>query len=262
MAKFSCFIGSNKVLNTSMNTTTERNQKPNLDSLSDNVHIWLISFKKLVSDYHDFYAMLSPDEIERAHQFRFAKDRNAFVITRGALRKLISHYLSIQAIDISFRYTEYDKPVLRTPENNTIQFNVSHSGDYGLIAISRCSPLGIDIEEMKTDLDLMEMAQQVFSGSEYQQLIQLPEAKRIQAFYNGWTRKEAYIKGDGKGLSIPLKSFNVSLVDKEQPILLATAHDEQACDHWSIYNINTPENYAGALAIKSKKCQIKLFIYQ
>ena len=103
------------------------------------------------------------------------------------------------------------------------------------------------------------MAQQVFSDSEYQQLTQLPESDRFQVFFKGWTRKEAYIKADGKGLSIPLKSFNVSLVKTEQPIQLISKHNKQVSNDWSIYDIKTPENYAGALAIKAKNCHIEYF---
>lgn len=247
-----------KVCSYSINTLLEQELPADLEALHGHVHIWLISFEKLASKYDDFYSMLSSDEIERAHQFHFAKDRNSFVITRGALKTLISRYLSIKLDQISFQYNKYGKPALLI-EDCDFEFNVSHSGDYGLIAIGRNNALGVDIEEIKKDMDLMEMAQQIFSDSEYQQLIQLPETERFQAFFSGWTRKEAYIKGDGKGLSIPLKSFNVSLVHTEQPILLATNHDAQASNHWSIYDINTPENYAGALAIKAKNCQIEYF---
>ena len=149
--------------------------------------------------------VLSPDERERAARFHFDRDRRRFVRCRTLLRQLIAQSLGCDAAAPAFRYNAYGKPEL-----DGIHFNVSHSANLAVIALTQV-PIGIDVETVDPKAEVMSLARTAFSADECAELAALPEEERVPAFFRGWTRKEAYLKLLGTGFSLPSDSFTVSL---------------------------------------------------
>src|SRR5262245_21131216 len=193
-----------------------------LDLNEGDVHVWQIALNQA----HDpgnsnLIATLSPDERLRAGRFHRPIDCDNFIHTRGLLRTILAQYLSINAANINFVYSAYGKPTLVKKQNHRrLQFNLSHSHEIALLAITRECEIGIDIEFIRKDFATMEIAEDYFSEKELAMLRSLPERLHTRAFFNCWTRKEAYIKAIGEGLSYPLNKFAVSLTPGKPPELL------------------------------------------
>ncbi len=228
---------------------------PSVPHLAQNeVHIWKAALRW--NEIAQLSDLLAPDELARAARFHFAKDTLEYTIARGLLRLILSTYLELNPQAIEFTYNAYGKPGLNSERGSGLQFNLSHSHGIVLYAITRSDPVGIDLEYIRQNLAWQQIAQQYFSVAEVTALNQLAEAERCQAFFHGWTRKEAYIKARGQGLSIPLNQVEVSL-DPQFAALLATLHQPQAIHHWTLHAITPEVNYAGAIAIAGKGHQIR-----
>lgn len=189
------------------------------DCRGRSVHIWKLS---LVNNSEEVSGgSLSRDEIKRAERFCFDSDREKFVRTRNTLRNLLSRYAGIAAKELSFSYNAHGKPSLcDLGKDNSLFFNVSHSQDIALFAFTRLCEVGIDIEYMRGDVKCLNLAQRFFSEQEYQALARLSGHELVRGFYRCWTRKEAFIKAVGSGLSLPLDSFAVNLENDDKPELL------------------------------------------
>ena len=135
---------------------------------------------------------------------------------------------------------------------NGLDFNLSHSAGIVLLAFARRRRIGIDIEAVRRDFSTTEIAERFFSPAERTALRQLPHGQRHQAFFRCWTRKEAFIKALGEGLSHPLDQFDVNLAPGEPAVLLATRPDATEAGRWALWNVPTAGNYAAALAIERK----------
>lgn len=223
------------------------NKKLDTSRLHELAQVWYCTFSKNEFLFPSFERLLSPGEIERAGRFKFEKDRNSFVITRGVLRTLLSGYLEIPPSEIRLKYTPYGKPFL---PNGNLKFNVSHSGDMAVFAFVLDTEVGIDIEKVKHDFDVMELARNFFSKYEVAAMENIPETELKRAFYRCWTRKESFIKAEGSGLSFPLDQFAVSLDDDEEASLIHTQWDLHEKDKWSLYSFLPGRHYIGALAIR------------
>jgi 4'-phosphopantetheinyl transferase len=165
----------------------------------------------LVDRVRGLEQMLSHDEIARAERFHFERDRRRFVVGRGLLRAILGRYMGIESERLRFRYGEYGKPYLAEEYGGkALQFNVAHSQDMALYAIARDREVGVDIEYIRPFPNLMQIAEQFFSARENIALQAVPEHLKDEAFFTCWTRKEAYIKARGDGLSLPLDRFDVS----------------------------------------------------
>ncbi|HKG53037.1 MAG TPA: 4'-phosphopantetheinyl transferase superfamily protein, partial [Anaerolineales bacterium] len=153
-----------------------------------------------------------------------------------------------------FYYNQYGKPFL-APEFSSylLNFNLSHSGSMALYAITRNMEIGVDIECIQSDFEYEEIAQRFFSVNEVAVLRTIPTEKKLEAFYNCWTRKEAYIKALGKGLSLPLDSFEVSFAPWESPLLITKAGPQER-SLWTLLNLKPGPGYMGALAVKGIGC--------
>ena len=195
----------------------------------------------------EFYAnLLSLKETARANSFKFAKDRRVYILARGLLRILSGRYLNKIPKNIKFDYGEYGKPNynFQTP----IKFNISHSGNIIVMAFARNCEIGVDIEKIKDDFDVIDIAQHFFSPDEIQTLEALPEKERVHGFYRCWTRKESFIKAKGSGLSFPLTSFSVSL-DADRAELLRTDWDAAEKEEWRLFSFEPAYGYLGALSV-------------
>lgn len=235
-----------------MNTLTWR-RPASLPSITQNeVHIWRVHLPLAPARYADLWQVLNEEERERARRFHFERDRQCSVTARGILRLLLAWYgvgedgAELKPASLNFRYNAYGKPEV---SGARLAFNVTHSGAMILLAFSPLQPLGVDVEYMRAQSDLESLARHFFAPEECATLLALPAEQRVQAFYNCWTRKEAYIKARGLGLSLPLDSFTVSLKPGEPAALLACTDDKRTPADWSLFALDPGQEYAGALAV-------------
>jgi 4'-phosphopantetheinyl transferase len=219
---------------------------------TEDVHVWRIALE--VSDLllARLREILADDERRRAERFHFEKDRRHFIAGRGALRVLLAGYLACRPEEVRFAYSNYGKPRLADKDNaSDLRFNLTHSHGLALLAVTRGRDIGIDVEHLRDmERDGEPLAERFFSPRETAVLRSLPPEQRREAFFHCWTRKEAYIKANGKGLSLPLDQFDVTLRPGEPAMLLATQHDPDEVQRWSIQNLNLGEGYVGALTVE------------
>jgi len=223
-------------------------------------HLWKIR----VSDFNDkinyFSNLLSVDEKKRAQKFRFEKDRNCYIIARGCLRLLLSRYCKIESGKIQFYYSKNNKPYIK--DHSNIKFNVSHSKDVIIIGFNLDHEIGVDVEKVDLKINYKEIATSFFSQEEITELMGLSDAYRAQGFFNCWTRKEAFIKALGDGLSFPLDQFAVNLSSIKYANLVATKWDPNEKSKWFLQPFSPFKNYIGAIAIKGIVDNVKLYDFK
>lgn len=167
----------------------------------------------------EYLNYLSIDEVEKANRFHFEKDRNCYIVCRAILRSLLSDCISVAPDEIIFDYNSYGKPELSTAQNHhNYNFNLSHSGNYGMIGISNGNKIGVDIEKHKDIDGLMQIAENYFSKREVKLLSQNSGNKLIELFYTIWTQKEALIKASGMGLSFGLDHWSIEPDENEYSV--------------------------------------------
>jgi 4'-phosphopantetheinyl transferase len=212
------------------------------------VHVWRISLTQPENTLQDCRRLLSAEESDRADSFHFRKHYKEFVIAHGALRTILASYLDAQPQHLRFTHGSHGKPDL-SKDSNPIEltFNLSHSGDLALLAVGLGMHLGVDVEVVRSDLGGQEIAERYFSDPEVKKLLALAPGNRADAFFQCWTRKEAYIKARGEGLSIPLDSFDVAFVPGEKPALLNVRTDPTEVLRWSLYDLRPAHGYKAAL---------------
>ncbi len=217
----------------------------------DEVHVWRAALDQPAISLKKLTQTLSRDETMRADRFYFDRDRKRFIVGRGMLRNILSLYLRIKPSRLRFSYGAYGKPYLagRVGEG-TIRFNLSHSHELALYGFARGREIGVDLEYIQEVPELDQIAARFFSESENAVLNTLPESEKQEAFFNCWTRKEAYIKAIGNGLAHPLDQFDVSLVPGEPVRLLKVEGDAQEADRWSLKSLMPAPGYVAALAIE------------
>jgi 4'-phosphopantetheinyl transferase len=223
----------------------------------DEVHVWRASLNSSVSDAAGLKLILSSDELERAERFHFEADRRRCVVGRGYLRLLLGEILNLPANTLRFEYNEFGKPRLIPTQEQRLRFNVSHAGDLILIAITRGRPVGVDVEKIRTDLDFGEVAARFFSINESKSLALLAGVGRYEAFFTCWTRKEAYLKARGDGLSVPLDQFDVPFLPNEKARLLETRHDPGEERRWMILPVSVPAGYVAAVVAEGLDWKLK-----
>lgn len=224
----------------------------------DEVHIWHINLARGDDEVQRCRRVLAADEAERADRFYFARDKNRFTIARAAMRDILSRYTGISASEVNFSYGPKGKPELSgSLEQPEIRFNLSHSSELALLAVTRGLTVGVDIEWIKADFATGDIAERFFSVTEVQTLRSLPADQRAKAFFSCWTRKEAYIKALGEGLSVPLDSFAVSFAPGMPAALLHVNVDPGEVERWSMYNIVVRDGYKAAVVVQGKDHQLK-----
>ncbi|MGE5431308.1 MAG: 4'-phosphopantetheinyl transferase family protein [Syntrophomonadaceae bacterium] len=220
------------------------------------VNIWRVNAGSVSSS--GLKDVLTPDELKKAYGYYFLKDQENFIISRGLLRVLIARYLNTSPLQINIHFNKYGKPYLKKSEGN-LKFNVSHSNGTLLFAFTRNQEIGIDIEYIQHDFADLEIARHFFSRAEILALSVLPEDARVIGFFNCWTRKEAYIKAIGRGLSIPLDSFDVSVVPGETAELVRVHNNSGGSKHWRIVDLEVGGKFSAALAVKGNPNEIKYY---
>jgi 4'-phosphopantetheinyl transferase len=224
------------------------------------VHVFLAAVNTLPAEA--LAAWLSDDERGRAERFHFARDRQCFVGTRGLLRGLLGRYLGVEPAALRFAYGPRGKPSLVAEgEAGRMRFNVSHSGGLALLAFAWDRDLGVDIERERLVPEYESIARSHFSPRERAALEGLAPAERPRAFFRCWTRKEAFIKATGDGLSFPLDEFEVTLAPGEPARLLRIEGDEKEARRWWLEDLEPAAGFAGALAVKGRPSRLACWMW-
>lgn len=216
------------------------------------IQCWLIALDRPADD-----ALLSADERARADRFHFDHDRRRFVAGRVARRMVLARYLGRSAAALRFEETEYGRPFI---DGAPVNFNMSRSQDWALLAVSTGDVIGVDLEAIKNEEDLSSVAKDNFSSVELAALSVLQGEAWTKGFYNCWTRKEAVVKAIGAGLSIPLNQFDVSLASGEGAKIIRAGSQASPAQGWTLSAFKPLDGYCAAVA--SDIAAPKLHFYQ
>jgi len=223
------------------------------------VHLWIVRLEASEKNFARATAMLASDEIERADRFRFDRHRRAYVLGRAALRALLGGYVGLDPAAVAFTYGPQGKPALADAKCS-VRFNASNSGRLAAFAFMDACEIGVDVEQHRALHDLEAIARRFFSPDEAAELLALPAADHDGAFFNCWTRKEAYIKALGGGLSIPLDSFRVTLGPGDAARMVTIEGGAEAARAWTVHAFDPGlADYKGAIAYQAspRALQIK-----
>lgn len=224
----------------------------------DEAHIWLIALIQKEECLEFLADLLNENEKAKAAGFRFEIDKRSYAAAHGAMREILGFYLECYPQKIKFGQNCYGKPFL-SENKTTIRFNLSHSHEWALLAVTKGKRIGVDIERIRAEIIEENLAEQIFSAVENEILWSLPKEFQVKAFFDCWTRKEAFIKAVGHGLSYPLKEFSVSLAPDQTPKLLSVKNFGDKAENWQIEELNVAANYAAAVVIESKHTNLKLY---
>lgn len=221
---------------------------------ANEVHLWLARIDKGAEDH------LSADEISRASQYLNKIERLRYRMGRNALRKILSGYLSIEPSKIHLELNQHGKPMLsKRFHPQFIEFNMSHSDQLILFAFTRARRVGVDIEHIRPFPELARLVSRYFTEKESATIRRISNQERTSAFFSGWTRKEALLKAIGKGLRIPLNTFEVSLDPSEEEPHLYLPQKLSEDAHWRLISFSPAEEYIAALAVEGRGWKIKSY---
>ncbi|MGH8563586.1 MAG: 4'-phosphopantetheinyl transferase family protein [Gammaproteobacteria bacterium] len=210
------------------------------------VHVWQLGLEPLGEPMSDLASCLSQDERERAARFRFAIHRRRWVAARMAMRQVLARYTGATPASLRFRYDAHGKPAL-LPPHDKVHFNLTHSHDLGLLAIAP-GPVGIDAERVDRRTDLEALMRHVASEDEREALFRCPVAEKRAGFFRLWTRKEAYIKGRGLGLSLPLRAITVPVTALQGTGDIRVEAEWDDRKPWRLWDLEVPPSYTASLA--------------
>jgi 4'-phosphopantetheinyl transferase len=223
---------------------------------ADEVHLWRVDLEAIAGEEAQWSNILSDDERTRAARFHFQIHRQYFIAGRALLRRILAAYLAADSKELTFSYSSKNKPALAGTYANRLSFNISHSGEIALIAVTQNRQIGVDVELIRHDFDTAAIATRFFSEVEQEQLAALPAEQRHETFFRCWTRKEAYIKATGEGLSLPLRQFDVSIAPGSQDALLATRPDSAESKRWLLRDVVVKTGYAGAICVSGNEWKL------
>jgi 4'-phosphopantetheinyl transferase len=215
---------------------------------AEEIHVWYRLLDQPIPNATALFELLSADERERARRYRFDQHRNEFILTRATLRILLGSYLDKHPEHLAFSYSAQGKPSLANQPTD-MSFNVSHTEGLAALAFARGREIGVDVEKLRPECDAGKLARRFFSASERQAISHFSGRALHEAFFRCWTRKEAFIKAKGGGLSIPLDQFDVAVAEGEPAALLGTRPDPTEVSRWMLQDLPAKAGYAGALAI-------------
>lgn len=220
------------------------------------IHIWMARLQVEATTLQKLSLTLSADEHTRANRYRLPMIQQRFIISRSVLRVILSRYLACSPCAITFDYTPYGKPKLCLSTNApTLHFNVAHSHNLAVYAICGTTNVGIDIEYLLNNVNIAQVAPYVLTPTEVQQLHTQPEPQHLTHFFRYWTRKEALVKAIGKGLSLPIRTLDVS-----NNVVSLTA--DNITQHWQFTTFEPQVNYIATLAATQQMRQGPYFHYE
>jgi len=237
---------------------------PNWDELhrellaGEAIHLWRIDLRawRVVED--SLYTLLSPAEQTRFGRLQRQIDRTRSVVARGVLRQLLSNYLSMPPHSMTIQEGEGAKP--RLVENPLhLDFNIAHSGDWALIALAAGRSVGVDIEQVRTEVEIDAIAPNVFTEREWNEVAALDIATRRVAFFRGWARKEALIKAMGEGLRAPLLLLEVGCSPHHQEKFAAVTLQGDTGATWRVSDLAAPAGYFAAVAWEGDELPVHCF---
>ena len=232
---------------------------PLRDLIFGSLHVWRILLSQSEEVARKLEGHLSVDEVQRADRYRRERDRCRYVVAHGALRELLADYTEQTPHNISFDHTATGKPFLSDDRREQrLRFNLSHSGEWAIIALALSTEVGIDIEQIDSDVSVEAVAERVFSDSELEALQEVPLEQRTVAFFSAWTRKEAYLKARGEGIAERLRNISISIDSEQPPIRLTDSMDPCAALRWRLYSLDITPGYAAALAAEGTRHQIRM----
>ncbi|MEO6628877.1 MAG: 4'-phosphopantetheinyl transferase superfamily protein [Aquihabitans sp.] len=199
-------------------------------------------------------AILADDEFARASSFVYDLHRNRYAAGRLALRELLGRYLDLAPSDVRFVYSDHGKPEV---PGVALRFNVAHSDDLAVIALTEQDRLGVDVERLRDLPDIEGVARSIFSERELDTFRALPDSSKTSGFFTCWTRKEAYVKAIGEGLSHPLDVFDATLRPGEEARLLEVEGSTERAGRWSLFDLSPMEGWVGAVAVESSEAEVK-----
>lgn len=222
---------------------------PNLALANDDVHVWHVALDQPAWLHQRLVRTLGSDELRRAERFHFEQDRKRFIVAHGLLREILGRYAGIAPGQLQFAYGRYGKPALAAPRCElSLRFNLAHSDGLALIAVARGAEVGVDVERVRPIPDVEQIAERFFSAGEHAVLRALPPGQKLEAFFNCWTRKEAYVKARGDGFACCLDRFDVSLTPGEPARLLRVDADPHDTGRWFLLELTLASGYVAALA--------------
>jgi len=230
-----------------MNKFIQWSRPPELLELPDGqVHVWRASLDLDSGRLAELRTALAPGEIERANRYVFASDRLRYEAARGILRRLLSRYRNCPPAAFEIHTNPFGKPVV----DGDIRFNLSHSGPLAVYVFARNADVGIDVERIRTDVDCFEIARRYFTDAEFAELEATAKEMQSEAFFRGWTRKEAYVKALGRGLSTSLTSFAIGLGDQDTRL---TSYSDTGT--WVAKSFVPQENFVGSVVTSGEVSQ-------
>jgi 4'-phosphopantetheinyl transferase len=236
---------------------------PELRLEENEVHIFAAPLDLPQPELEKRVATLSLAEKERAGKFKFDKHRNRFIAGRGLLREALAHYLQTEPIALDFSYSERGKPEFPPHFPKTgIYFNLAHSENLALLAITRIGSIGVDVEHIRPVNNVEELVARFFSKREDELFQKLSDPEKPAAFFNLWTRKEALLKATGEGIGNRLNQVEVSFLAGESAKLLAISGDTAKAAQWTLQELLPTPGFVGALAIESQNLRVSCWTWK
>lgn len=229
------------------------------------VHVWRAIVDVPLTRLQVYQETLSPDEQERAQRFKGSRHRRRFTAARGILRHILARYLRQSPRDIHFESGPFGKPLLQNPVGPSLHFNVSHSRQWAVYAVSRDLEVGIDLEEDRDSLDYAGLAERICNPEEFTVFQNLSQAEQRAAFFRCWTRKEAFVKALGHGFSFPLQNVTVTFTSDDPPRILNLQLNLSGTgsppEDWSLFNLPLGQGFLGALAVAGRPSLVRGWDY-
>lgn len=232
------------------------------DLFKDSIQVWYID----IGEYSSLYkrcngkvlTILSDDEVAKANRFIFDTDRIQYIFSHLALRVILSKYLGVNPRAVKFHYNDHGKPLIDSGDQyEPLTFNMSHSGNTVIVAISYKRLLGVDVEHLRDISNIESLVNRFFSPFEKASFTSILEKDRNSICFHVWTRKEALIKAVGSGLAFPLNKFDVTVSPERKPDILNISYGGYTKDDWSLFDLAPKGNYVGALVSEGENLRIQ-----
>jgi 4'-phosphopantetheinyl transferase len=235
---------------------------PAIELKAGEVHVWRAILEAPPSWIQSLRFTLSEEELARADRFHFPRDRDRFVLARALLRRILARYAGVDPAELQFCFGPHGKPSLSSETTGgALRFNVSHSLGVALFAVSRESEVGVDIEFVRQNFGWEQIAGRFFSSRENLLLRTLPERARAEAFFQLWTRQEAYVKAIGLGLALSLDRPAVLSALRAPASPPRSEGEQPQSSNWSLRDLTPGEGFVGALAVEGFDWQLTQWQY-
>ncbi|HEX2477581.1 MAG TPA: 4'-phosphopantetheinyl transferase superfamily protein [Lacipirellulaceae bacterium] len=226
----------------------------------DEAHVWAVRVDETQAPADQRMACFSPDERQRAEQFQLEAPRRRFIVARTALRRLLGHYLDIPAADISLAYSPRGKPMLGgTSAGGSLQFNVAHTHELALVAVTRGCDVGVDVERLRMVSRLESIVRRYFHPAEVSEILKAPAESRNEAFLRCWTAKEAVIKAIGTGITDSLAAFCVSVANSNGAWVEMPIFDNATPLRCWLQRLSPSESSTAAVAFVGEQRRVRCF---